>query len=244
MNSRILIAIAGLLLIAGACEDDHFIDSPNYTIHGSGDLISEPRRLPQFNSLEINTAAEVQLSRGGNQQVIVTVDDNVMEYITTRVYDGMLQVSSRSNVSISDFSLSLHITIPELAGVAVNGVATVISEDNFNPDILFLTMNGVGNIGLSIAAGEVFSANNSVGTIDLRGTAVTHYAAVSSVGPIMAYDLVTDTTLASVNSVGNAYVRADDFLRATIGSTGSIYYRGYPEIQLLDNGAGRLIDAN
>jgi hypothetical protein len=64
------------------------------------------------------------------------------------------------------------------------------------------------------------------------------------VGYIRAFELETDTTIVEVNSVGNAYVRANDYLRATINDMGSIYYRGYPEIQLEDNGTGRLVNAN
>ena len=184
------------------------------------------------------------MSRGANQEVVVTVDDNIMQYITTDVYNGDLQIGVSPDVSLSDFTLTLHITIPELAAVAVNSVATVTSQDSFDGDVLLLAMNSVGNISLNIDVNEVYSADNSVGTIDLRGTAITHYAAVSSVGSIMSYDLYTDTTVVATNSVGNAYVRASEFLRATINSTGSIYYKGHPEIQLVDNGTGSLIDAN
>lgn len=244
MKRRILVPLIGLLLILAACQDRNHIHGPGQNIHGSGNLVTETRQLASFNSLEINTVADVQLNRSATQQVTVTVDDNVMQYIITRVDSGVFTLSTDPDVSLSDFTLTIHITIPDLASVTVNSVASVISGDSFNADDLLLTMNSVGTISLNIAAREVFSTNNSVGTIDLRGTTVIHRAVVSSVGSITAFELATDTTLATANSVGSAYVRANDFLRATINSTGSIYYRGHPEIQLIDNGTGSLIDAN
>ena len=160
LKSSVLIAFVGILLIASGCEDRHYIEAPDHSIHGSGHLISETRPLPQFNSLQVNTVAGIELSQGTTQEVVVTVDDNIMEYITTEVSDGDLQIGISPDVSLSDFTLTLHITIPELSAIAVNSVATVSSGDNFSGDVLLLAMNSVGTISLDIAVNEVFSADN------------------------------------------------------------------------------------
>jgi hypothetical protein len=244
MNYKVIVTLVAVLMVFGACSDKKNINAPNQTIHGSGDLVSETRQLSGFNSIIINTVAYVRITQGASQEVVVTSDDNIIEYISTRVHRGVLYISIYQGVSISDFTLELDLTISDMEAVIVNSVATVLCNDVFNCDYMFFEMNSVGHIIFDIDAIEVFSDNNSVGTMELSGSAITHNVKVSSVGYIRAFELETDTTIVEVNSVGNAYVRASDYLRATINDMGSIYYRGYPEIDLEDNGTGRLIDSN
>ncbi|UCC81164.1 MAG: DUF2807 domain-containing protein [Candidatus Zixiibacteriota bacterium] len=244
MNNRIIMALAGVLFIVSACSDNHNVNAPSHTIYGSGDLVSESRPLPHFNSIVVNTVAYVGITRGDGQEVVVTADDNIVEYISTRVSDGALYISVYGGVSLSDYTLEFDITVTDLEAVIVNSVATIEGNGSFDCDYLVFEMNSVGNINVDINAVEVYSINNSVGTIELSGAASRHNAAVSSVGSNRAYDLETDTTFVVVSSVGNAYVKANAYLHATINSIGSIYYRGYPEIHLEDNGTGRLINDN
>jgi hypothetical protein len=244
MYYRVIAMVLTVLLVFGACSDKENVNAPNRTIHGSGNLVSESRQLSGFTSIIINTVAYVDLAQGDNQEVVVTSDDNLIEYISTRVHRGVLYISIYEGVSISNLTLELDITVVNLEAVIVNSVATVMGVGSFNCDYLFFEMNSVGHIIMDFDAIEVYSDNNSVGTIELSGAAITNYVTVSSVGYTRAFELETDTTIVEVNSVGNAYVRANDYLRATINDMGSIYYKGYPEIDLEDNGTGRLVDAN
>jgi len=244
MYYRIIITLTGILAIFAACSDNQNVNSIPREIHGSGDLVSETRQLRQFNSIVVNTVAFVEVTRGANQEVVVTADDNIIEYISTPVYDGVLYISSYEGVSLSDFTMELDLSVTDLEAVIVNSVAAVEGSGNIDVDYLLFEMNSVGNINIELNADEVYSVNNSVGTIELSGAAYRHNAAVWSVGSIRAFELQTDTTYVTTNSVGNAYVNADVYLRATINDIGSIYYKGYPEIHLEDNGTGRLINAN
>ena len=244
MYYRIIIVLTGIMAIFAACSDNQNVTSIPRDIHGSGDLVSETRPLSQFNSIVVNTVAFVEVTRDANQEVVVTADDNIIEYISTSVYDGVLYISSYEGVSLSDFTMELNLSVTDLEAVIVNSVGTVEGSGTFEVDYLLFEMNSVGNINIDINTIEVFSVNNSVGTIELSGAASRHNAAVSSVGSIRAFDLETDTTLVSVNSLGDAYIKANLFLHATINSTGSIYYKGYPEIHLYDNSTGRLVNAN
>lgn len=244
MHYRIIIALTGILMIFAACSDNHGVTSIPREIHGSGDLVSETLQLSTFNSIVANTVAYVNVTRGTSQEVIVTVDDNIVDYVSIGVSDGALYISTRGNASLEDFTLILELTVTDLEAVIVNSVASVEGSGNFDVDYLVFEMNSVGNINIDLNADEVYSVNNSVGTIELTGAASRHNAIVSSVGSIRAFELDTDTTYITNNSVGNAYVMANLYLDATIYSIGSIYYRGYPEIHLEDNGSGRLINAN
>jgi hypothetical protein len=119
MNNRIIVTLVAILMVFGACSDKDNVNAPNQVIRGSGDLVSETRQLSGFNSIIINTVAYVDLARGDNQEVTVTSDDNIIEYISTRVHRGVLYISTYQGVSISDFSLELDLTVTDLEAVIV-----------------------------------------------------------------------------------------------------------------------------
>jgi hypothetical protein len=243
MLKKTIIALAGLFLIMGACSDND-INSPNGSIHGSGHFITETFHPPDFNSVVVNTVATVRITQGDNAEIVVTVDDNISDYIVLGVLDGALHISSRNNVNLLDFTLVVDVTTPDIEAIYINGVADVVSENRLAVDHMYLELNGVGSIMLDITAYQIYSNINSVSNIDLRGSAVRQIANISSVGNLNAFDLETDTTYVSNNSVGNAYVKVNRYLHAAIDSFGSIYYKGYPAIHLIDNNTGRLINAN
>jgi hypothetical protein len=245
MLKRTIIALSGILLILGACSDSNrHINSPNYTVYGSGDLITETLYLGNFNSITVNTVATVNLTRGENRETVLTVDDNIREYLEIVAYDGCLFVSTSDNVNLDEFTVIMDITIPRLENVVINGVCDVVGQNRFVGDYLYLVLNGVGYIYLDLDIYEVRSDLNGVGNVELSGTAVNQIANVSSVGNLNAFELVTDTTYVAANSVGNAHVFVDDYLRAIIGSLGSVYYRGHPVVSQTIEGRGRVVDAN
>jgi hypothetical protein len=245
MLKRTIITLAGLLLILGACSDsDRHINSPNYTIYGSGNLVSETLHLGGFSSITINTVATVNLTRGESQEVVITVDDNIMEYVKFTVFNGRFYVSTRNNVNLNEFTIIFDITIPQIETIVINGVCSVIGQNQFTGDHLYLVMNGVGYIQLDLDFYEVRSDMNGVGNVNLSGSAVNQIANISSVGNLDAFELETDTSYVSCNSVGNAHVMVNRYLRAIIGSLGSIYYRGHPVINQTVEGPGRVVDAN
>ena len=59
-------------------------------VKGSGDMISEQLDLSYFNSISMNTAGLVEIESGSDQQVQVTVDDNIWEHIIIRIQDDVL----------------------------------------------------------------------------------------------------------------------------------------------------------
>ncbi|UCE66729.1 MAG: DUF2807 domain-containing protein [Candidatus Zixiibacteriota bacterium] len=245
MPKRPIIGLSCLLLILGACSDsDRHITSPNHTIYGSGNLISETLYLSNFSSITLNTVATVNLTYGESQEVIITVDDNIREYVKFTVYNRHFYLDTRKDVNLDEFTIIMDITIPQIETIVINGVGNVIGQNEFAGDYLYLVMNGVGYIQLDLDFYEVRSDMNAVGNVNLGGSAVNQIANISSVGNLDAFELETDTSYVSCNSVGNAHVRVNRYLRATIGSLGSIYYRGYPVIHQTIEGQGRVVDAN
>lgn len=243
MFRRLFVILSLLSIILISCSDD---DNPvsRQKITGSGNLITESRTIPPFNSINLVTVGNVQLTQGATQSVSVTVDDNVMDYILTTVSNGVLTISSDTGVNVTDFDLILNITMIDLEDLTLTGVGNIISAGTFNADVVDLLLHGVGNIDMSLNVDRLNSIFSGVGNFQLLGSADRHQIIHSAVGNMNAYSLVTDTTIAVLSGVGNAYVFANDTLDATITGMGSLYYKGDPAVHQTITGQGRVIDAN
>ena len=83
-----------------------------------------------------------------------------------------------------------------------------------------------------------------MGSIILDGEVDKHQITHSGVGSILSYDLLTDTTLATLSGVGDAQIYVSDYLNISIEGDGSLYYKGFPTIIQNITGNGQLVDDN
>ncbi len=219
-------------------------DESDDSIKGSGYLITESRTLPNFNSIEMCTAGKVYITYGIEQEVSVTVDQNIAEYITTSVHDGKLFIGTKRGVSLSNYKLIVNLTMTDLEELVTNSSGDIIGKNKFEADVLCLVINSSGDISLDLAADQLYSRISSSGDLFLNGSVYKHEAVISSSGDLCAFNLITDTTRITLNSSGDAEVYASRLLDVKINSSGNLFYKGYPTIYKLISSSGRIIDAN
>ena len=235
---------AVLVLMSCTIVEDSISHDPSDRIRGSGDLITEVRTLPDFHSVHISTAGKVNVTYGTKQQASVTVDDNVLEYITTTVSDGRLDIGVWHGVQLSRFSLTVNLTMTDLEELSASSAGSFVGKNKFKADFVAFALSSAGDISLDIEADQVNSSLSSAGDLFLTGTANKHQAVLSSAGDLHAFNLITNTTTVIVSSAGDAEVFANDLLDVTISSVGSVYYRGYPRIRQHISSLGKLINRN
>ena len=243
--------LVGIIIFITSCNDSSCPTCPdkghwnnNNNIYGSGNLISEERIVPIFNSINHGTVGEVNITYGAVQEVIVTTDDNIQKYIRTDVKQGKLNIYIDCDSGLSDFSLTIDIVLNELKELAANSAGNIKSTNKFIAENVFLYLNSAGNIQLNLETNELHSNISSAGNLFLKGKAVNHYARLNSAGNLFAYDFETDTTIINVNSAGNAYVKVTGYLDVSLTSLGSLYYKGHPDISEYVSSIGRVINSN
>jgi len=242
-KSMVMICLSLMLTLCVSCDDD---DDPvsSQDIAGSGVMDTEERNVGAFHSVELSTVGNVHLTYGMTQSVSITVDDNIMDYITTSVSGGWLTISSPANVTLRDFELSVDITMTDFEGLDLKGVGNFISMNLLAADTAEIVLSGVGNMFLEIDTDYLTTIHSGVGNFNLIGNTETHSLNLSGIGDIAAFEFVTDTTIALLGGVGNAQVYAEDYLDVIIGGTGSLFYKGDPTITQVITGSGQVIDAN
>jgi hypothetical protein len=219
-------------------------DIDKIKIKGSGNLVSEEIEVPYYHSISMNTAGLVNITQGTEQNVKVTVDENIMEYLLIQVRDDELIIEVVHDVSLSDYELTIDVSMTDLVALVTNSAGSIRGLNTFEEDQITLMVNSAGSIFLDLKASQLNSICNSAGNLFLSGQVTDHNVMLSSAGNLFAFELITEKTIIILNSAGNAQVFASKLLDVTINSVGSVHYKGDPELIQRINSIGRVFSAN
>lgn len=232
-----------LLLLTISCKKSP-TDTSSNTIIGSGNLVTEVRLLSSFHSVYLSTVGNVNISQGGVQEISITIDDNLLEFIRTVVSGGMLFIEVEPGHRFSNFNLTVNLTMTDLEQLFLSGAGSITGINTFKIDAVLLDLGGAGNISLRLESDQLTSSLTGAGNIILSGKVDTHQVNHSGAGNLLAFNLTTETTRISLSGAGKDEVMVKQLLEVNISGAGSVYYKGYPTIIQSITGAGNLIDSN
>jgi hypothetical protein len=216
---RMLLLLSVVLLFTPACGMNFSLPQ---TVAGSGVRSSQERSVPEFTAIEVASSADVFVTVGKTQRVVVETDDNILPLIETSVRAGRLVISTKPVTSISPrLPLRVTVTVPSLEAASISGSGS-ITINAVSTESLRLDLPGSGNINVAGIAKQV--------TISLRGS-----------GNIQCANLQAQTVDVSLDGSGDVTVYANQHLGVTIRGSGNIHYRGNPpEINQSVLGSGNL----
>ena len=206
MNKNLKIVLIVIALMMSACSFMSFTAS---SVEGSGNVVSEPRGLTAFNSVELRGSADVNITFGTSESVTVEADDNVLPLIVTFMQNQRLKISLKSNTSMNPSNaVHVYVTVKSLQDIELSRSGNINITDR-DGDTVQIDMPRSGNI---TATGP---ANNII--IYLSGS-----------GNIYCDGVKAKNATADLNGSGNITVFACESLDAKTRSLGTIRYRGIP----------------
>jgi len=177
-------------------------------IKGSGNLVTETRTIEPFSSLELSGSFDVYVIIGETQSVKVTFDDNLIEFVETRVRDGHLEISVEKSYSTHSRN-RVDIVVPSLDEIFCSGSGdTEISGlrgDEFHYDV-----NGSGDL---IVDGEIDELRISI----------------SGSGDVDARDLMAREARVRISGSGDVKLFASESIDGRVSGSGDILIYGNPE---------------
>jgi hypothetical protein len=185
----LLAAMAAALLFAGGCDS---------TVHGNGQFRTETRSVTPFDgvSIGLKIQANVQANAGG-YSLTISGDSNVLQYIKTRVNNGILETHLEG---IDDYDsvhrVQLAVSTPALfsavaynssdvavagleadsfAATASEGSAIMVAAPASPTEQTFLTVTASGTSavdasGYPVSGGSVTLSGGSTARVTVNGT--------------------------------------------------------------------------
>ncbi len=203
--SAVILATLLIALLAGNAAAFSFKDKG---IKGSGDLETRTFDLKDFDEISVGGAFEVEVYFSRDQEVAVTIDDNLWENLEVYVRNGRLTIDWDENCRPDD-DCRLELTVSSLTAMTIHGAAEVKIAD-FDGESFDFELSGAAELDM----------NGSVEDLDIQ---------VSGAGEIDTRDLKAKNVKVRISGAGNANISASESLDAQVSGVGHISYWGDPE---------------
>ncbi|MEW6701752.1 MAG: head GIN domain-containing protein [Bacteroidota bacterium] len=199
MKTKIISVVLLLTIVLSGCGF--------WGIRGNGRVREDTRKIQDFQRLEAGGAFSIRVDVGQEPSLRISAEENLLNFIRTRVKGNTLVVDTRRNISPRK-EILIVITTPRLRSIEASGANNIevkgISETDFRVEL-----SGAGNI-------------------DLKGEVDKLRAELSGAGNINAKELIAKEVRISVSGAASADVYAKEYLDASVSGVGSIDYYGNP----------------
>ncbi|MBI9073325.1 MAG: DUF2807 domain-containing protein [Melioribacteraceae bacterium] len=177
-------------------------------LRGNGSMDEISKDLDAFEGIDIDGSYNVKVYVGKSPSIIVKAEDNLIEFIETKIVNDILKISNTRQLSPTE-DIELIITTNELA---------------------FLESSGANNISVNKITTKQFKLNfNGAGSIKLVGRAKDFVANISGAGSLDAKELKSQHVDISISGAASADVFALKSLDAVVSGVAAIDYYGNPE---------------
>lgn len=128
-------------LLFSGCDTDG-----NQTVNGSGPVVSMEVDLPAFDGVNVTGTCNVDIQIGEPQSVEFYAQSEVLDVMTYRVSDGMLQIGFKPDYTVNTSEeIRAEITIPSLSFAGITGAAE-FELSGEQQDALDIYITGVGDV--------------------------------------------------------------------------------------------------
>ncbi|MCW3124379.1 MAG: hypothetical protein JWO03_37 [Bacteroidetes bacterium] len=216
-------------------------------ISGSGNVTTEDRTVKPFTKLKLDGVFKTIITQdGGAAFVKVEADQNLQKIIIVKNEGETLTISTQSGMNFNNpTKMVVYVNVKDINSLTNSSVGSTENKGTLKAPALYLKTEAVGKTTLHIETDKLTADLNSVGAIDLSGSATAAEIENNSVGKLDAYHLNTETLDLKNNAVGAAEIYASKELSIDHNGVGSVHYKGAAAIKkLIDNGVGKVSKAD
>jgi hypothetical protein len=205
-----LVLGAALVLIAGAFALRYAVfdgSSGSEGVEGSGVAATQTRHVPPFSSIDLAGTNEVTVRISGDQSVVVSADENLLDHVTTRVRSGRLVIGE-----IGSFT-----------------TRSPMSVEIGAPSVDALTLSGTGSVSaVGVESARLTVSHAGTGLLQISGAVNSLDVSLDGTGDVELGQLAARDVHAVVSGDGQIVVNARRTLDASVSGTGAIRYHGNP----------------
>jgi len=204
----------------------------------------QERIATNFTSIELRTNADIYYRQGGLTSIEVEAPQYMIEQVETIIASGRLTIQCKNGYNYSNHeSIRVYITAPDVSSFAISSSGSIFFLNAVHKEVLTLYSNGSGDIAMkdvTVRNLEVYATG--AGSIKAEtGNTVSETVKTSGSGDINLSAITAQTVTASNFAAGTIQVKATVYLKAKIEGSGSIFYKGYPDLSTQISGSGQLV---
>lgn len=201
----------------------------NEKVIGNGKVVTINRTTSDYEKVIVGGNFDVTLIKGSEGKLTIEIEDNLDEYLETKIEYGNLKIKWKKGYNIKTRK-GVKITVPfkEIDGVTLAGSGKIKSEDTIESDELIITLAGSGTLKVDVEANTVQSKVAGSGNIVVSGKTDELNCKIAGSGNFKGYDLTTNDANTKIAGSGSIYATINGNLNAKIAGSGNVRYKGNP----------------
>ena len=213
-------------------------------IRGSGRVVEEVREVSAFTGVELATWGNLTIEVGEKEELRIQAEDNVIEYLETRVDGDMLEIKTRPGIALMSVEpVNFFLTVKELDTIVVSGSGDVRGPD-LEADRIEVAIYGSGDVELGdLDADAVELKVIGSGDMDVTGVRAREQSInISGSGDVDVGTVQADSVDVRIPGSGELDVFAGEVGEQSVAISGSGDYRAKgmesSQAQVRINGSG------
>lgn len=200
-------------------------------VKGNGNVTDENRSVGNFDKVAASGHFRVTLQEGNEGNLMVSAEENLMEYIITEVKNGELKIGTKKGYSIrSTEKIEVLVNYKDIDGIYMSGSGKLTSNNPIKSSNFDMAVSGSGHIDIEVDANQVNAKVSGSGSVNLEGETDEMSCSISGSGNINGYDLNVNKVTAKISGSGSAKLHVEEEIHATTSGSGNVRYTGNPTI--------------
>lgn len=244
--TKIIIIIMIIATVTTACA----VPFRPRLIKGSGNVIVEDRKVSGFDKILVTGAGKIIITQGDSESLSIETDDNLMEYIVTKVNGKTLEIGFKDDTVFPSGGgqtaldpsegFTFRVNVIDLEAILLSGAAK-FEVEKLKTDQLSINLSGAGDVNVGdLNANQLDVVVSGAGDVEIVGKVEIQNILMSGFGRYQAFDLESQDAAVTISGVGGAEVWATETLDVVISGAGDVKYYGSPTVNQEISGLGRI----
>jgi hypothetical protein len=233
MSRLFLLAAAFAVVFLASCSlPDVVVNSIGDSITGSGNLVTLEQPFEDFQRVNISHAFQAEVTQGDTYSVVITIDDNLEQYLEVRVDGDTLQVGFDRNgpFAMRNTTMRAQITMPELTGITSSGASQVRVSGFLSDKDLRVDVSGASTVRGQIDTGDLNADVSGASRLELTGQGQDGNITVSGASQANLGDFRMESVTVEASGASRAEVYASGRLDAEASGASTVLYSGDPTL--------------
>ncbi len=229
----LLLAAFAIVFLSGCCSLPEVVMSGvGRSVTGSGNQVTLEQPYEGFQRVNISHAFKADVTQGDAYSVVITIDDNLEQYLDVRVVGDTLQVGFDRNVPLSlrNTTTEVKIVMPELTGIDASGASQVKVSGFASVKDLAIAVSGASTVRGQIDAGDLRADVSGASRLELTGRGQDGRINVSGASQANLFDFAMQNVDVEASGASRAEVNVSSRLDAEASGASSVLYSGDPTL--------------
>lgn len=200
----ITLVLTMVLTAFNACVSSQF----PFPVKGSGELKDKSYNISNFDGVSVSGGFDVILVQGNSEGVVLSAQENLFEYITVKVEEGILKIYTERNIMPTK-GLKARISLKSISSLKVSGGGDVKSETGLDIPKLAIDLSGGGDLTTTLKTDEMNCNISGGGDADINGTIKNYHLGISGGGDVKS-EVSASTVDCSISGGGNLAMKSKD----------------------------------